>query len=111
MGKYCQCNKPGMSTVALDEKCKRTNESAICEGRGKCNCGICECIRREVSLNYNVHYYSLRILRSRFLVNFVSVTILIVHVTIARSVLSMENVIADSVFVNQDGLEELASVL
>ncbi|CAD6200041.1 unnamed protein product [Caenorhabditis auriculariae] len=43
VGKYCECNRPGMSTAALNEKCKRTNESAICEGRGVCNCGRCEC--------------------------------------------------------------------
>ncbi|GMT19141.1 hypothetical protein PFISCL1PPCAC_10438 [Pristionchus fissidentatus] len=46
VGKYCECNRPGMSTAALNEKCKRTNESAICEGRGICNCGRCECIQR-----------------------------------------------------------------
>ncbi|CAI5444386.1 unnamed protein product [Caenorhabditis angaria] len=43
VGKYCECNRPGMSTAALNEKCKRTNESAICEGRGVCNCGRCQC--------------------------------------------------------------------
>ncbi|CAJ0578916.1 unnamed protein product, partial [Mesorhabditis spiculigera] len=43
VGRHCECNRPGMSTAALNEKCKRTNESAICEGRGVCNCGRCEC--------------------------------------------------------------------
>lgn len=23
VGKYCECNRPGMSTAALNEKCKR----------------------------------------------------------------------------------------
>ncbi|KIH61213.1 integrin beta tail domain protein [Ancylostoma duodenale] len=47
VGRYCECNRPGMSTAALNEKCKRTNESAICEGRGVCNCGRCECNPRQ----------------------------------------------------------------
>ncbi|VDM29945.1 unnamed protein product [Toxocara canis] len=55
VGRHCECDAPGLSTVALDAKCKRTNESAICEGRGVCNCGVCECIQRDVS------YISLRI--------------------------------------------------
>lgn len=25
VGKYCECNRPGMSTAALNEKCKRLN--------------------------------------------------------------------------------------
>ncbi|EFO18475.1 integrin beta pat-3 [Loa loa] len=47
VGRHCECDAPGLSTVALDAKCKRTNESAICEGRGVCNCGVCECFERD----------------------------------------------------------------
>uniref|UniRef100_A0A914VH59 Integrin beta n=1 Tax=Plectus sambesii TaxID=2011161 RepID=A0A914VH59_9BILA len=48
VGRKCECDAQGQSsTAALDAKCKRTNESAICEGRGVCNCGECECNTRD----------------------------------------------------------------
>uniref|UniRef100_A0A1I7ZCY2 Integrin_B_tail domain-containing protein n=1 Tax=Steinernema glaseri TaxID=37863 RepID=A0A1I7ZCY2_9BILA len=47
IGPFCECEADGQSTVQLDAKCKKTNESAICEGRGECKCGKCVCFPRD----------------------------------------------------------------
>ncbi|TKR65398.1 hypothetical protein L596_025806 [Steinernema carpocapsae] len=47
IGPFCECEADGQSTVELDAKCRKNNESAICEGRGECKCGKCVCFQRE----------------------------------------------------------------
>ncbi|CDW55110.1 Integrin beta pat 3 [Trichuris trichiura] len=49
VGRRCECEAPGMSTVALDMMCRKNNDSRapICEGRGDCDCGRCVCFKRE----------------------------------------------------------------
>uniref|UniRef100_A0A913I850 Integrin beta n=1 Tax=Strongyloides stercoralis TaxID=6248 RepID=A0A913I850_STRER len=45
-GKNCQCDAGDLSSVALEAKCKKTNDSLPCEGRGQCICGQCQCYTR-----------------------------------------------------------------
>jgi len=42
-GKRCECDKANQESDDFDADCRRTNSTEICEGRGQCYCGTCEC--------------------------------------------------------------------
>lgn len=43
IGVNCDCNTTGVSSVQLDMRCRKDNDSEICSGRGQCSCGRCIC--------------------------------------------------------------------
>lgn len=46
VGTHCECESGGESAIALEAKCKATNDSLVCSGRGICKCGVCSCFPR-----------------------------------------------------------------
>lgn len=42
-GKFCECDKSNTESDDYDADCRKTNTSEICEGRGQCFCGTCDC--------------------------------------------------------------------
>lgn len=45
LGQRCECEKQGDedTMAAMDEQCRRANESQLCSGQGSCECGACVC--------------------------------------------------------------------
>lgn len=42
-GHKCECDGSTLTSTDYDFACKMTNTSKVCEGRGQCLCGKCEC--------------------------------------------------------------------
>ncbi|KAK2164572.1 hypothetical protein NP493_1406g01044 [Ridgeia piscesae] len=42
-GKNCECDGSDLGSQAYDATCKMTNTSEVCEGKGQCVCGVCDC--------------------------------------------------------------------
>ncbi|VDD87789.1 unnamed protein product [Enterobius vermicularis] len=47
VGRFCQCDRPGYSDVALESQCRKDKDSPMCDGRGYCECGVCKCKERD----------------------------------------------------------------
>lgn len=42
-GRHCECDGSQLGSADYDAQCKMTNTSKVCEGRGQCLCGKCDC--------------------------------------------------------------------